>query len=315
MRCPFLKEAHVKHCQAAPFRKMIVQSSEAAGAEICSSASYRDCPSARLPGEALPEAPRCPNLQESLVQFCSAAAITKYIPYSESLLSRCGTENHRYCELYLAMAHPPGRAAGEDCEAGCDEEASVDDLPVSSRVSYSPNHMWLDVSVDGTCHVGVDALFARVIGQADRISFVPSRGVFRPSAVITACGTDLQMIFPNPMLVTRTNDYLRAHPEKLVSHPYSLGWLFEGEIPADAPAKRRLCDGLVRGKAAIDWMRRELERVSRFVHERCTVTGLQGESLMMDGGTVRRGLMRSLNREEVLALFDEFFAFYTIWRK
>jgi hypothetical protein len=58
-------------------------------------------------------------------------------------------------------------------------------------------------------------------------------------------------------------------------------------------------------------MRSEVERISRFIHDRCTVAGAQGESLMMDGGTVRAGLAQHLNREEVFVLFNEFFAFYT----
>ena len=41
------------------------------------------------------------------------------------------------------------------------------------------------------------------------------------------------MIFPEPIDVTRTNDYLRATPAKLTSHPYSLGWLFEGKVSAE----------------------------------------------------------------------------------
>ncbi len=320
MRCPFLKEAHVKHCQASSFRKMIVQTPEMSSTERCSSPGYVDCPSARRAGEQLPDAPRCPFLQASLVQYCSAAAITKYIPYSESLLSRCGNENHRYCDLYLGLAHS-SEAAGMPAEApaveaGGDAEDSADGVPLSSKMAYSPNHMWLDVGGDGSCHIGVDAFFTKVLGQADRLSFVTAKGVARPSAVIHVGGVDLQMIFPNPMLITRTNDYLRANPDKLISHPYSLGWLFEGEAGGGwRSGENELSAGLIRGKAALDWMRAELERISHFIHERCTMIGAQGESLMMDGGTVRTGLVQHLKREEVFALFNEFFAYYSNWRR
>ena len=56
---------------------------------------------------------RCPFLHESLVQYCGAASLTKYIPYSEAVLSHCGTESHRYCELFLAFAHPGAAAPAE----------------------------------------------------------------------------------------------------------------------------------------------------------------------------------------------------------
>ncbi len=320
MRCPFLRETHVKYCEAAPYKKMIVEAPGASGAERCSSPAHRDCPSARHAAENQSAGTHCPFLVSSLVQYCSAAAITKYIPYSESLLSRCGTANHRYCELFLGLARPFDAKAGGSASPGESGDFGaleyVEEVPVCSAVAHSPNHMWLDVNPDGSCHVGVDAFFTRVIGRVDRLSYVPARGLARPSAVISAGGVDLQMIFPRPIQVVRTNDYLRANPEKLVSHPYTLGWLFEGEIKnGPPPADSNPRHGLLRGKAVLEWMRRELERISRFVHERCTVTGFQGESLVMDGGAVRPGLLSCLDREEAFALFNEFFAFYTIWRK
>jgi hypothetical protein len=299
---------------------LIVQSPEIFNAELCSTPGHVDCPSARRAGEPTPYAPRCPFLQASHMQYCSAASITKFIPYSESLLSRCGTENHRYCEAYLGLARPveaadPSQAAPEeDHESG--DSGSADGVPVSFKTAYSPNHMWLDIGEDGSCHVGVDALFARVLGRADRLNFVTTRGFARPSVVISVCGIDLQMIFPNPMLVTRTNDYLRASPDKLISHPHSLGWLFEGEAGGvRTSARNDLCAGLIHGKAALEWMRAEMERMSRFVHDRCSLIGALGECLAMDGGTVRSGLVQHLNREEVFILFNEFFAYYTNWRK
>jgi glycine cleavage system H lipoate-binding protein len=321
MRCPFLKETQVKHCQASPFRKMIVQSAEPSGPERCSSPDHVNCPAARRAGGELPEAPRCPFLQTSLVQFCSAASITKYIPYSDSLLSRCGNENHRYCDLYLGLARPaeageaagapaPGPAEGEDSN----QEPSVDGVSVPSKMAFSPNHMWLDVGEDGSCHIGVDGFFARVIGQVDRISSIVAKGVARPSAIVSVNGIDLQMIFPNPVRITRSNACLRANPERLVTHPYSLGWLFEGELDR-AGSEEEPGAGLMRGKTAVEWMRLEMERMARFIHDRCTITGALGENLMMDGGTLRMGLAAHLNREEIFVLFNEFFAFYTSWRK
>ncbi len=319
MRCPFLKEANVRYCLAAPFRKMILEAPESSAEERCSSPSYVGCPSAPRGGKSVQPAAQCPSLQTALVQYCSAAAVTRYIPYSESLQSRCGIDSHRYCEVYLGVAHPPEPAAGTSFSRGQGRgpewEEYVEDVHVPHGLAYSPNHMWLDVSEDGSCHIGVDAFFTRVIGQADRLSFVPARGAARPSAVFSVSGVDMQMIFPKPMLVTRTNDYLRANPGKLAAHPYSFGWLFEGEIRRDVPgAKEAMFAGLFRGRAALDWMRRELERISVFVHERCSVTGFLGESLSMDGGTVRTGGVRHLSREETFALFNEFFAFYTTWR-
>jgi glycine cleavage system H lipoate-binding protein len=313
MRCPFLQETNVRFCQASPFRKMIVQSSEPSSAERCSSPHYAECPAARQEGGQPVAAQRCPFLQVSLMQYCSAASVTKYIPYSESLLSRCGSENYRYCEFYVGLAEPEvdsrQTCARPDGKEGPAQEQLVDGVRVSTKLAYTSNHMWIDENEDGSCHVGVDAFFTRVLGKVDKLSFATPKGAGRPSAVISACGVDLPVIFPRPIEVTRTNDYLRATPEKLISHPYSLGWLFEGRAGAgERCAKSEWNPALIRGRAILDWMRSEVERISRFVHQRCAAADAAGEALMMDGGTVRPGLAQHLDREEILVLFNDFFA-------
>ena len=111
----------------------------------------------------------CPYLGESLMQYCAAAPVMKIVPYSESLLSRCGTDGYRYCELYLGMAHP-----------GLDAE-EVDGIALPEWLRYSANHMWVDVTEDGTCHAGIDAFLSRALGRIDRISYVWQSGRHRPS--------------------------------------------------------------------------------------------------------------------------------------
>ena len=107
---------------------------------------------------------------------------------------------------------------------------------------YSANHMWLDVTDDGVCHAGIDAFLSRALGQVERISYVWQKGHHRPTAVLTAGGVDLEIVFPNPLLLTNCNLYLRADPARLTAEPYTGGWLFEG-VPEpgtlDEPARRR----------------------------------------------------------------------------
>jgi glycine cleavage system H lipoate-binding protein len=296
----------VKYCLASPFRKMIVQSSEASKHERCSSPDYISCPAARAQG-TLQTGGQCPFLQASLMQYCSAASMTKYIPYSESILSRCGTENYRYCELYFSLAEP-GKAVPPETAGETMEECVVEGVTCSTRVAYSRNHMWLDENEDGSCHIGVDAFFTRVLGDVDNLSFAIPRGPGRVSAVIHTQGIDLSMIFPESVVVTRTNDYLRANPAKLISHPYSLGWLFEGRIKSGLLSVGQNRPVLLRGRAALDWMRAEVERISRFLHDRCAAMNPAAGATMMDGGTVRSGIARHLDREAILVLFNEFFA-------
>ena len=316
MRCPFLREAQVKFCQASAFRKMIVRTPAHDDQERCSSPDYVNCPAAKQHHEELPSQSHCPFLQESLAQYCSASPVTKFVPYSESLLSRCGNDSHRYCELFLAIARPESVPGDPTLQSSLTKQESsnvreniVEGIPMPESVGYTTNHMWLDVDEDGCFHVGVDALMGKVLGRVENISFVSPPGITTPAAVFTVKGVDLQVVFPNRMNLSRTNSYLRANPGKLTSDPYKAGWLFEGRDQKEpGTAKQESASGgLLRGEEARRWMAEEVHRVSTFIHDQYS----RQEGMMMDGGSFVSGAALQLNREGLLHLFNEFFSPYT----
>ncbi len=314
MRCPFLQETEVKTCRASEFRKLIVRTLIPAG-ERCSSPEYKQCPVARDHHEGSAGGSQCGFLQEMLVQFCSAAPLTKFIPYSESVLSRCGSESHRYCELYLSMASPGAAATSNPATASHPPDGDptshwVEDICIPGWLSYSANHMWLEVDDDGCCHVGIDAFLARVLGKVQKLSFLPARASIPPSAVLTAEATDLHLAFPNRLCITATNNYLRAHPEKLTSHPYTMGWLFEGHQPPVSPLEPAgsLFQGLYRGAEACRWMESEVHRLSEFVRDQLMPACENDIPCMTDGGIFSSDLLLHLNRDQILQLFGEFFS-------
>ena len=290
MTCPFLQEAQVKYCRTATVRKLIPLAQSGQSDEKCTSAEHRNCKVYQLQQSADAgqlEGP-CPYLQESLMQYCGAAPVAKMVPYSESLLSRCGNDNFRYCELYLAMAR-----------AGVPEE-EVDGFAMPPGLQYSANHMWLDVSHDGVCHAGIDSYLSRFLGPVERLTFVQTKGRRRPTAILTAAGIDLEVTFPNPMQLTACNLYLRAHPSRITSEPYTAGWLFEGESLPETT------ENLMDGATARVWMEQEQRRMVEFLqHEQ------PGEPrTMADGGQFAPGLANRLDRERLLVLFHEFFSPY-----
>jgi glycine cleavage system H lipoate-binding protein len=283
MTCPFLRETQVKYCGAATVRKLIPLAQTGRAEEKCSSAQYIECPVWRQQPEAVKEAAAsCPWLRESLMQYCAAASVTKLVPYSESLLCRCGNDNHRYCELYSAMAHPG--LAMED----------VDGIALPGWLRYSSNHMWLDLSEDGVCHVGIDAFLSRVLGTVESISYVSQKGTHRPAAVLSTAGMDLEVVFPNPILLTGCNLYLRANPDRLIAEPYTRGWLFEGQ-----PQDGTVAD-LMDASQARQWMMREQRRINEYLQQQ---TGCAA-----DGGMFAAGLTGHLERDQMLGLFYEFFS-------
>jgi len=288
MPCPFLKEAQVKYCRSSSIRKLIPLAQAGRAEERCTSENFRACTVFRQQpdSQGLAAFGTCPLLHESLMQYCGAAPVARFVPYSESLLSRCGNDSYRYCELYMQMAHAPA------------PPETADGIPMPAELAYSANHLWLDVGGDGICHVGIDAFLSRALGEVERIGFVWQKGHHRPAAVVTAGGVDLEITLPFPLQITGCNLYLRANPERLTSEPYTRSWLFAGVPDAGA------ADGLLRGERAQHWMEGEVRAIHEFLQH---LPGPAGPTAA-DGGMFSAGLARSIEREPMFALFQEFFS-------
>jgi glycine cleavage system H lipoate-binding protein len=313
MDCPFLRETRVKSCQASAWRKMIVEAATVSADERCSSAEWRTCPAAAARHAADDGGTHCPYLREAAVEFCAAAALPTYVPASNDLLTRCKSDGHHYCELYLTHADPSGdRIPCLSVHNDATGVSTAATLPVPPALSYAPNHMWLDVAPDGFRHVGIDALLARVLGPIDRIRFVSAPPGDRPVAVLTLGGVDLPMVFPRPLKRVSGNHYLRTDPRKLTADPYGAGWLFAGAgSPLDGAEAR---EGLLTGDDAAEWMEGELSRLDDFVHRhvaKCAGT----DATMPDGGEAAPGFAALLEPDDLLSLYDEFFAPHALWRR
>ena len=286
MQCPFLHETLVDSCRHSLVRKLIVRNPENLPLERCSSPAHEQCPIYASTPDS-PSGARCPFLDESLVQYCAAAPVPKFIPFSEAVLSRCGSAAFHYCDLYISMAHP------DDSNV-----PRVDGIPVPEWLHYAPNHMWLDVSEDGILHVGIDGLLARALGDVDRITFLTARGVARPAVTLAIADKDYHLVFPHRLMIQSTNTYLRANPAKLSADPYRWGWLFECRV---APGETSdLTVGLHRGgEDATRWMQSELDRMSLFIHE---------FAASADGGQFTPGVVRYLDRDQSARFYHEFFS-------
>jgi glycine cleavage system H lipoate-binding protein len=304
MRCPFLREEQVKSCRAAPFRKALARSALRGVDERCTTAGHVGCPVVLQSREAHPAPSRCPFLHESLVQFCAAAPIPTYVPWTESPEVRCCHDGHRFCELYLGMAGASGRGPARAPEDPAESRtADVEGIAMPGWLFYAPNHLWLDVGDDGLLHLGIDAFLTRLVGSVERLTFLTPKGDARPAVVVRVAGADLTLRFPRPLPIVAANTRLRSSLERLTADPNGLGWLFEVRAPGGPGA---LLAGLAKGEAARSWMRREVRRVSEFVHRRVVPRTALG-TLSADGGLLAPGLTQDLDREDVLLLFAELF--------
>ncbi|MDD5562281.1 MAG: hypothetical protein PHQ91_01075 [Thermoanaerobaculaceae bacterium] len=315
MSCPFLREENVKYCVASAFRKMIPESARDAGHERCSSAAYRDCPAAAAKVGGSPIADRCPFLDDADVEFCAAAPVATYVPVNDSLPSRCTSAGHLYCDLFLATADPgrvhrTGSVVLPGSSGSGRRTVVVGGIPVPAYLSYAPNHMWLDRAGDGRCHVGIDAFLAEVVGRVDAISFVrPGRGAAQPIAVLTVNGVEMHLVFPHEMEDVTANTCLRADPSRLTADPYGAGWLFAGVDPTTtgAPPGAAASAGLIAGENAARWFVAEGGRLRAFVQQRIEPPA-DGARVMAGGGRVAPGLAARLERDLLIALFNEFFS-------
>jgi glycine cleavage system H lipoate-binding protein len=273
MSCPFLREGRAWYCHAAAVRKLILDGPGASSGGRCTSAEHTKCD---LVTNKSGLGERCPHLEEVHVQFCGAAPVTKLVPFSESQLSRCTSDAHRYCDSYLALARP--HKATEPPQ----------------NLLHSPNHLWLEAGEAGLCHVGIDAFLAGIAGSVDCVTFITTHGTHRPSFALTVNGVEWPMMFPNPLLIRGVNSRLRRDPGPLTSDPYGAGWLFEGwELPG------RTRPGLLSGLQAAAWLMEEREHFTTHIHETWAPNG--------DGGQPVPGVARVLPKQDVVRLFQRFF--------
>lgn len=285
MPCPFLHEVEVDSCLGSPVRKLIVAART--GCEpICTSEAHAGCRVFRAMDPDGVAAPQCPFLRHSLMQYCSAAPTQKLVPYSESLLSRCGTSRYRYCDVYLALEE-----AGERVS-----EPEVEGIRVPRNLAFSANHMWIETDDQGSWHLGLDGFATRVLGHVESLTFVTEGGSRRPAVALRANGVDMTFTFPVELPIDAVNVYLRGNPAKLTAAPYTMGWIFEG---SKGPAA---ASGLIRYPESIDWMRSEVDRLSRVVH--ATAGGLEPA----DGGGFSPDFLGELSRDATLRLFHDFFS-------
>jgi glycine cleavage system H lipoate-binding protein len=239
------------------------------------------------------------------------------------VLSHCGTDSHKYCELYGTLAHPEHlhiMSLAVDESLSSDDpskEHLVEGIKVPGWLSYSANHMWIDIGSDGIVHIGIDAYLASALDSIDHITFVTTNGVHRPTVVLTIHGVDLQMVFPHQILITSPNLYLRTHPATLLADPYTRGWLFEGTIDGaeHSATTLELRKGLVSGQKAVVWMREEIARLSHLAHAMSHQPDASGHIMMADGGSVERGFIQHLTRDDMLRVFNDFFSPFVSWRQ
>lgn len=308
MHCPFLRGATVNYCREAPAAKALPIEAIDAASSRCNGPDFASCPYAAAAATGATAA-RCPSLVEDEVQYCAAVSTPKFIPSVTMLPSRCRSEAHRHCALFLERSggRPPAAAASPGGRQAR-RTALVEGIEVPLDLEFTPHHLWADRGDDGSCTVGADAFLVRVIGHADRVTFGSTWPEARSFAVLSVAGVELPLSFPYPLDRLSINAALRVEPNRLSDDPYGSGWLFEGYWAGEADRAAHSPRRMARGDAAVSWMRHEVEWLSLVLHGQLAASGDHGLATAADGGIFATGVARVLRREDVLHLFSEFFS-------
>lgn len=287
MRCQFLREAQVRFCSASAYKKLILRTDDHP-AERCTSSQWTTCPAAKQHREDHPATQHCPFLQESLVQYCSVASVSKFIPYTDASTARCNTESHRYCDVFLDLARSSDLHKDPSLRM-------VEGIRIPPSRTLTRNHWWIDHHADGLWHIGIDEFLTRALGRTDAIIFLTLKGNEQPSVLVKTGDLELNLMFPGRGLILGINSVLRAAPGQLVSDPYTHGWLFEGNGPRAMSPNAIVAD-------PESWMVSEIKELHEYVQQR-----EGGERLAADGGVPVNGLLGLLKKEQALHLFNRFF--------
>lgn len=164
-------------------------------------------------------------------------------------------------------------------------------------VFYHPGHTWVMAEANDCVRIGIDDFGRRLLDGLRRVE-LPARGARvrqGEAAIALACGTKAaRLLAPVDGIVTAVNKSVIRGGRALERDPYGKGWLFRVKV-ADRSFMR-----LPTGATALDWLKRETDRLGVFLHAELGVTAA-------DGGELVPAPARLLDEHQWETLVDTFF--------
>jgi glycine cleavage system H lipoate-binding protein len=154
---------------------------------------------------------------------------------------------------------------------------AVAGLPFRPDVAYAPGHVWVRRRAHGV-ELGLDGLAQQLLPSATSVEPIrPGTGVRRGDvvAVVRSGERELPLYAPVAGTVLGVNAAALRTPELVRREGCGRGW-----IVLFAPAEEASLSGLPTGEAAEAWLRREAERIARFLEERLGFAAADGGALV-----------------------------------
>jgi len=142
---------------------------------------------------------------------------------------------------------------------------------------YHPGHTWVMPQPDGTVRIGLDDFGRRLVDGIRRVSLPAKGSLVREggAAVHLDCGEKrAALLSPVDGVVTAANEPLTHEGSALERDPYGKGWLFTARV-----SDRRFTR-LPTSAAALEWLKRETDRLSLFLHRELGVMAADGGELI-----------------------------------
>ena len=178
---------------------------------------------------------------------------------------------------------------------------TVHGVTVPMGVLFHQGHTWVKESNGRAVRAGIDDFAQRLVGRAEVVvssdvgEQVEAGQLF---ALIKHNGRSIGLRSPVSGTVKKVNALLNDDPTLVNREPYGRGWLMEVEPETSSLA----AEGLAKGKAAVSWMRRELDRLAALV----SAPEARAASLP-DGGELVMGVSDDLDDETWQRVTTAFF--------
>jgi len=265
----------------------------------------------------------CPLLAEIVMEYCEAFPVRKPIPKHQiTTPTPCSGEDHKSCPHFLEairrlqcaeealgtlpvspdggadLCRPPGGSEPE--RKGRRKRAEVWEMKgffLRPDRFYHAGHTWVMPRRNAMVRIGIDDFGSRLLSGVQHVKLPSKRSVVRQgeSVVEIKCGGKrARLVSPVDGLVTAVNHRLAEAPSVLESDPYGTGWLFSA----------RVLDGrfveLPTEIAAVEWLKKETDRLSTFMSSELGATAA-------DGGELIPRAAETLSRSQWESLLRTFF--------
>jgi len=186
--------------------------------------------------------------------------------------------------------------------ARAQERARLAPDHVPAGIFLGPGHTWLRLD-GGAVRIGAGGLPLELLGGLDRAELKPAGTEVRrgePVAVLRRGERTVTLPSPVDGTIAGVNPEVEADPQQVARDPFAGGWLLK-VLP-------RGLDGAVKqmfvAEEAVDWMRRELQRLRDAVAGFGTVSAVP---TLPDGGLPVAGLAAAIPDQEWNELNTQFF--------